>query len=394
MEVARAGELADPRQPAPAALRPVLAFRRLSAGSYAQIQRVIDEDGIFRARVAEEADEGEVGRAGWLWLHRPVGWQDDEAFTAPSAPERDLDAAPAARGDKHRKAAAEADAARRRMAKELSASQARVRTLEGELDRARAEVATLQDERSQAMRAAKAMEADLAASRRDLKLARAATREAEAELLALRVAGPGAPDPSAPEVRAAAAAASALAASLSELAARLGPDERSDAPAADAPSGPSRGGRRRGARRQPHLPPGVFDATADADRHLVADPRNRVVVDGYNVARAAWAGLSPEEERRRTTALLEDLQARSGGNVLVVFDGDTAVHAPVTSKHVRVRFSATGQSADDLIGELVGSMPLSQPVVVVSSDREVADDARRAGAVVIGARAFLAAVGR
>ncbi|MCU1372290.1 MAG: hypothetical protein JWO77_3484, partial [Ilumatobacteraceae bacterium] len=43
------------------------------------IARVIDDDGVFRARVAEAADEAELGRAGWLWLHRPVGWLDDPA---------------------------------------------------------------------------------------------------------------------------------------------------------------------------------------------------------------------------------------------------------------------------------------------------------------------------
>ena len=104
-----------------------------------------------------------------------------------------------------------------------------------------------------------------------------------------------------------------------------------------------------GSRRHPALPPGVFDGTPEAHRHLIATGTNLVVVDGYNVSRAAWSGLAPEEERRRTVALLDDLQARSGGKVIVVFDGDDAVTAPKSSKHVRVRFSATGQTADDAI---------------------------------------------
>src|SRR5690606_30144709 len=105
--------------------------------------------------------------------------------------------------------------------------------------------------------------------------------------------------------------------------------------------GPRSGGsRHRGVRRAPTLPPGVFDASGEADRHLLGDRRNCLVVDGYNVARAAWSGLAPEEERRRLTALLEEVQARSGGRVLLVFDGDDAVTAPVSSKHVRIRFSS------------------------------------------------------
>ena len=118
--VAKEGEQADPRVPAPAALRPVLGFARFSAAAYGTIARVLDEDGIFRARVAEAADEAELGRASWLYLHRPVGWQDDPALheepPAPAAPGRSDDKAATAR---LRKAAADADAARKRAADQL-----------------------------------------------------------------------------------------------------------------------------------------------------------------------------------------------------------------------------------------------------------------------------------
>ena len=146
------------------------------------------------------------------------------------------------------------------------------------------------------------------------------------------------------------------------------------------------------ARTAPVLPPGVFDATAEAHRALVGSAANVVVVDGYNLARAAWSGLGTEEERRRTVVLLEEVQARSGGRVVVVFDGETGVVGPVASKHVVVRFSETGETADDLIADLIGGIPSTDPVVVVSSDRAVAADARRQGAAVIGSSAFLAAV--
>ena len=46
----------------------MLGFSRLSAAAYTVIARVVDEDGIFRARVAEAADEADLGRASWLWL--------------------------------------------------------------------------------------------------------------------------------------------------------------------------------------------------------------------------------------------------------------------------------------------------------------------------------------
>ena len=118
------------------------------------------------------------------------------------------------------------------------------------------------------------------------------------------------------------------------------------------------------------------------------------MVDGYNVARAAWSDAAPEEERRRTVALLDDVQARSGGSVIVVFDGDSSVTSSVASKTVRVRYSASGQTADAAISALIAEVPGGRPIVVVSSDREVAADARRQGAGTIGARDFLVAAGR
>lgn len=416
MAVAIEGEQAEPRVAAPAALRPVLGFSRLSAAAYATIARVVDDDGIFRARVAEAAQEDEVGPAGWLWLQRPVGW----AELAGALPVDDVAPARAdRRGDKdavakHRKAAASAEAARKRAVEQVAEARAREHAAEAERRALAARVEVLQDERNAALRHAKALEAELATARRDLKMARAATRQAEHELLELRsapvapiapVAPPPPPSPLPPveaarAVLAASAAAADLAASLADAAAALaGPVPTSSEPEPAArpgwsPVAADRSRRGRSTRVAPTLPPGVFDGTLEAHRHLIGSGANLVVVDGYNLSRAAWTGLSTEEERRRTVALLDDVQARSGGRVVVVFDGDDAVTAPKASRSVRVRFSATGQTADDAIAELVGATPLAQPVVVVSSDRAVAADARRQGAVALGARAFLRAAGR
>jgi predicted RNA-binding protein with PIN domain len=118
------------------------------------------------------------------------------------------------------------------------------------------------------------------------------------------------------------------------------------------------------------------------------------VVDGYNLARTAWPEVEPEEERRRTVALLEEHRARTGAPVTVVFDGDSETVAPTASRSVRVCFSRTGETADEAIAQLLADLPATQQVVVVSSDREVADDARRQGAAVLGSAAFLAAIRR
>jgi predicted RNA-binding protein with PIN domain len=54
-----------------------------------------------------------------------------------------------------------------------------------------------------------------------------------------------------------------------------------------------------------------------------------------------------------------------------------------------VLFSRKGQTADELIRRLVRAEPDGRPVVVVSSDREVADGVRRAGAYPLPADALL-----
>jgi len=412
--IAIEGEQADPRVPSPPALRPVLGFSRLSSAAYGVIHRVVDEDGVFRARVAAAADEEVIGRAGWLWLHRPVDWADDAVFSGEATPEASLLAAGGGGGDrakdpaaKHRRAAEKAEASRKRVADDLAVARRKEQALRTANEELAARVSQLEAERSAAMRTAKANEASLASARGDLKVARAATRQAEAELAELRTrtafddpsdqVGPGVAD----EVRAAAVVAAELSAALGRVAKELQvTGEPAPAPLGSRSNDPV-GQRPNAARRtkapkrpSPALPPGIFGATPQAHRHLITDAANLVVVDGYNVARAAWSDAAPEEERRRTVALLDDVQARSGGSVIVVFDGDSSVTSSVASKTVRVRYSASGQTADAAISALIAEVPGGRPIVVVSSDREVAADARRQGAGTIGARDFLVAAGR
>jgi predicted RNA-binding protein with PIN domain len=61
---------------------------------------------------------------------------------------------------------------------------------------------------------------------------------------------------------------------------------------------------------------------------------------------------------------------------------------------VRVLFSQPGETADELIRVLVHAEPQGRPVIVVSSDREVADAARRAGAYALPATAVLRRLSR
>jgi predicted RNA-binding protein with PIN domain len=74
----------------------------------------------------------------------------------------------------------------------------------------------------------------------------------------------------------------------------------------------------------------------------------------------------------------------------VVFDASEIKDRPLVNRPrgVRVLYSPEGVIADDLIRELVAAEPQGRPVVVVSSDQEVARDVRQAGARSVAAMAL------
>jgi predicted RNA-binding protein with PIN domain len=181
----------DPPVVPPAGLRRYLGFTRLSTATLQAIARVVDGDDEFRARVAGEVDEADVGRAGWLWLSRPEGYLDDlhkleeDAATVATAEaegrqERDARRRLAAT----RSAADRAVAAARAQAQEiddlrtellderarLSDVEARLSEVDTELDRVRAE-------RARAVRELKEVETRLAERATELKQVKAQLRE-------------------------------------------------------------------------------------------------------------------------------------------------------------------------------------------------------------------------
>ncbi|XVQ13631.1 NYN domain-containing protein [Spirillospora sp. CA-255316] len=115
---------------------------------------------------------------------------------------------------------------------------------------------------------------------------------------------------------------------------------------------------------------------------LLTLPQVHLVVDGYNVTKTGYGELPLADQRNRLLSGLGGLAAQTRAEVTCVFDGadlDAPVAIPAP-RGVRVLFSQPGQTADELIGELVRAEPPGRAVVVVSSDREVADAARRANA--------------
>ncbi|MGW5567034.1 NYN domain-containing protein [Streptomyces tendae] len=115
---------------------------------------------------------------------------------------------------------------------------------------------------------------------------------------------------------------------------------------------------------------------------LLALPQAHLVVDGYNVTKTGYPQMPLEKQRLRLLGQLSQLAAQTGAEMTCVFDGAELV-APVLlapPRGVRVLFSKPGITADELIRQLVRAEPLGRPVIVVSTDREVADGVARAGA--------------
>ncbi|WP_447036918.1 NYN domain-containing protein [Streptomyces sp. DSM 118878] len=115
---------------------------------------------------------------------------------------------------------------------------------------------------------------------------------------------------------------------------------------------------------------------------LLALPQAHLVVDGYNVTKTGYPTMPLEKQRLRLLGSLSQLALQSGAEVTCVFDG-AELAAPVLlapPRGVRVLFSKPGVTADELIRQLVRAEPPGRPVVVVSTDREVADGIAKAGA--------------
>ncbi|MGI8698783.1 MAG: NYN domain-containing protein [Mycobacteriales bacterium] len=124
---------------------------------------------------------------------------------------------------------------------------------------------------------------------------------------------------------------------------------------------------------------------------LLAIPHTHLLVDGYNVTKLGYGGLPLETQRGRLVRALAALAAQTGVELTCVFDGaerPTQLAVPVP-RNIRVLFSAAAETADELIARLVRAEPAGRPLVVVSSDREVADGVREAGARAVPSAALL-----
>lgn len=363
----------------------------------------LESDPLFRQRIGERFKQAQPELAGAVETGTPPAAADpvDVAAAAYVLRPAGWVKLVAAAGEEALRADAErADEAGRRELERLREELAAAK------DRSRGETEQLRHDLDAARKEAESLHRKLRSAQSDVKRGEAAMRRAQGEIDA---------------AKAEAAAQVSTAESESRMAqgpARRGRGGPGGEPQ-DGPRGPLRGGHaaaaaaRHGAGRGPgaaprtgvaarlrtpgghrgrggagaDVPEGHRGAGALRDRSGAARPTARaaaghLVVDGYNVTKTGYPTMPLEKQRLRLLGSLSALAARSGAEVTCVFDG-AELAAPVLlapPRGVRVLFSKPGVTADELIRQLVRAEPPGRPVVVVSTDREVADGVAKAGA--------------
>ncbi|MFJ8646587.1 NYN domain-containing protein [Streptomyces sp. NPDC093546] len=389
----------------PAQLRQYARFtpsRRVKFAGNA-MAAALEGDPVFRQRIGERFKDAQPELAGAVESGAPPAAADPVDVAAAAYVLRPAGWAKlvAAAGEEAQRADAErADEEGRRELERLRAELAEARTqTRNETERLRAELDAARKE-------AESLQRKLRSAQSDVKRGEAALRRTQADIDAIRAE--------------AAAQVSAAESETRRLKARLGETEA----ALEASRRAAREGRSvedmrlrllldtvlesaQGLRRELALPPAsvhpadTVDAVAPGRMspkdiaaralsetdpalldQLLALPQAHMVVDGYNVTKTGYPTMPLEKQRLRLLGGLSALAARTGAEVTCVFDG-AELAAPVLlapPRGVRVLFSKPGVTADELIRQLVRAEPSGRPVVVVSTDREVADGVAKSGA--------------
>lgn len=423
--VARMSAQVRPPLPVPKGLRPVVRFAKLPASARAGVRKVIDEDEDFRGRVAVGADEAGLPRPAWLFLRRPEGWQGELAELVRGAAAAGAEARDerAERTRQRRLDAAEAAILRLEAALALARGEAKKavddlnaeRRLRRDADERRAglerRVASVEGERDSARRRAdslaatvEALTAEMERARADAARAVADARDGRAAIERAASAHSSMQDEIDRERVRADRLAGTIAAALEmtdqlrrRLAAETKPggeeDRNGEAHAGGSVGearkpGPPVAGRERRARPTPRrspwpLPFGLFDDSPEAAEHLVRVPKMVVLVDGYNATLSVWRDLPIADQRARLLDACSELAARTGAELIVVFDGaetDVSLPPPRARRRVRLQFSPPDVEADDVLLDLVEEIDPTRPVTVASNDRRVREGAGARGA--------------
>ncbi|MBR7832166.1 NYN domain-containing protein [Actinospica durhamensis] len=403
----------------PASLRPFARFTPAKRARLAAtpLAAALEADGVFRGRVAERVRETypEVAQtlfaghippaadprdvAAIAYVLRPEGWTLllEQAELAARESERAL--ADEHLGDEVARLKAEIDTLREQAKSEIDTLKAeltaerregdslrrRIRQLEADMRRAQAQAREALAEGGVVQNAAAVQ---VAAAEAELRRVRTRLTEAEAALESSRKAGKASRGADDLRLRLLLDTISEAAAGLQrELA--IAPSSARPADTVEAVRADAIGAHDVEGQARAGDDPALLDA-------MLALPRAHLIVDGYNVTKTGFPTLSLHEQRIRLLKGLGGIAARTGAEITCVFDGaELAGPVPVPPhKGVRVLFSKGGEIADALIRRLVAAEPQGRPLIVVSSDKEVADGVRRSGARPVPSSMLVRRLGR
>ena len=437
--IAAAGVKLRPPLVFPPALKAYLKFDRLDRPALHAVRRAVVADEDFRSRIGAVASIELVDEIGIAWLQRNEGWErrvsDVHATARDAADEATI--AIALRKAERRREAAETVASRanaelislndtlagerrRRQTAEQAAAAASI-----ESNSVRTEIAGLRREVDKLVRRVQAETARAESAEGLVEEVRgnlAAVEKTRDEILAARAAASperrgddcgghdSSDDTFATTIeaqqtsRAAVRALEQAAAATRDLARALGAAAdglliASPSVTAPLPPPPGRSPRQiqpaRASQRKPiAIPGGLYGDSLAAATHVMRTRQAVVIVDGYNVAKLAWPTFELVDQRRLCIELLEDMVRRNGAEIRVVFDGADVVGASAGRRLIRVQFSRSGVSADDVIRAEVRALPATTPVVVVTNDQAIVSDVRGEGANVVSSEMLLAVAGR
>jgi len=115
------------------------------------------------------------------------------------------------------------------------------------------------------------------------------------------------------------------------------------------------------------------------------------IIDGNNLI-----GCSPDisldnsNSRTEIVSIVKKFQTNKKSKIIIVFDGepDTFSNEENPSEKIVVKYPPIGDSADDEIKRILDSYTYFRDVVLVTSDRELKDIAKKKGARVVNSIEF------
>jgi hypothetical protein len=119
-----------------------------------------------------------------------------------------------------------------------------------------------------------------------------------------------------------------------------------------------------------------------------------IIIDGYNLIRQSdslrqYERFSLEEGRKALIRFMAVYRKQKGHKVTIVFDGWESGHAEEErdrQEGIDIIYSRRGEKADDVIKRRVEK--IGEEIVVVTSDRDIADFVTRRGGTAISSREF------